>query len=116
MNCCKNELGSFPHNEPIDLNIVAEKSGKYVYRLLYLGSVIYKEQGDVEAGDDLILPIPFNENYTYELTIIDPELEPVELNDCSTFIFNTFTAIKSNCNGNECIDADESAPSDYDYS
>lgn len=109
MSCCYTQLGTFPHNEPINTGIVAEKSGKYVYRLNFLGAIIYKEQ-TVEAGDDLIVPVPFNENYSYELKVIDPDRENVvnpSNDDCDTWMFTTFIAIKENCNGtNECDDVD----------
>lgn len=119
MSCCFTDLGRVPHNEPIDLKIVAEKTGKYVFRLNYLGSIIYQEQ-TVESGDDLKIPGPVNESFTYELKVLDPDglfvVNP-ENADCDTWIFTTFIGIKNSCNGTtECDDDVSDNISDNIYS
>lgn len=119
MDCCRTDLGKVPHNAPLALGQVALKAGKYVYRLNYLGAVIYQEQVVAEVGDDLIIPGPFNEDYAYELMVIDPDMIPVnnaQNEECLTWIFTTFLAVNTACNGtNEC-DTDQSTPGDYTYS
>jgi hypothetical protein len=116
MSCCFTQLGRVPHNAPIELGIQAAKVGVYSFGLRFLGATVYQTQTIAEVGDELIIPGPFNEDYTYELTVTDPDGEVVvnEANgDCDTWVFTTFMSINQQCHGtNEC-DADESDPTDY---
>ena len=118
MSCCFTNLGVVPHNEPLNLNIQAPSAGKYVYRLLYMGHIVYREQVVAEAGDDLVVPMPFNEDYNYELKIFDPAGAPLvnaENNNCDTWIFQTIIAIKNDCNNTPGCDADNDPVNPYPY-
>jgi len=113
MACCFNDIGKQAHNEALNLNIQAPVAGKYIYRLNYLGRIIYQEQEVEEIGDDLIVPGPFNEDYTYEMKILTPDNQFLIVEDCDTFIFTTFTAIKNSCNGTDECDPDNDPTSNY---
>lgn len=100
MNCCINDLGSYPHNEDIDIYIPASQAGEYIF-VLFFNGVRIKRSVTFEYYDALVIPKPFNEDYTYTLQIIQPDGELLTVNDCENFSFKTYINIDRAC-GSDC--------------
>lgn len=100
MNCCLNNLGSFAHNQPVNVGINAPVDGTYTFYLTFFGTRLVKK-AYFDTGEKLIIPTPFNESYQYGLQILAPNGTYVEDNNCQFFSFNTFISIEGEC-GNEC--------------
>jgi hypothetical protein len=111
MSCCNNDLGKFPHNEPVKLGILAVMAGKHVLRLNLGGAVNYIVQ-ELEIGDELVIPVPFREDFIYELEIIQPNNTKVIRDECSTFLFTTFVNINPKMYEHQCDsgDSDDDGP------
>jgi hypothetical protein len=105
MDCCVNNLGEFPHNADIDTGIIALVDGEYTLKLDIGGSSIIKKVTP-GIGENIVIARPFNENFTYKLTIKDPNGDLVEEDECSNFSFKTFVAITPPCPEPDCEDED----------
>lgn len=102
MNCCTNDLGSFPHNEDIETGLSASQFGTHKIQLLFNGARITIEL-DLTYYQEIIIPRPFNEDYTYKMEIIQPDGTLYEVDDCTVFAFKVYLNINSDC-GTDCID------------
>lgn len=91
MACCKNDLGSFPHNKDIDTGLVADDTG--VYELLFTGPnyVKFSKYLQVTAGNNIIIPQGvLNEDFLYSLVITKPDGQLLLVNECSNHVLKTF--------------------------
>lgn len=100
MNCCDNYLGAFPHNENIHTGIPALQNGTYTLELEFAGSKQFKYLNIVAPGE-IIVYMPFNENYTYKMRIKQPDGEYLEVDGCSDHTFKTYILIDGDC-GDDC--------------
>lgn len=96
-DCCSIDLGSFPHNADVDTELVAAATGTYKVMLNYLGSVIPINVSVIQ-GNTIVIPNDrLNENYTYEMTIEDPNGDLIESAYCTGFKFKTYVSLDSDC-------------------
>lgn len=102
--CCKKYLGEFPHNKDIDTKIIAAIAGTFIIRLDFGSSKLEKEI-DLDAGDKIVIPRPFNENYLYNFTIEDPNGDLVEIEECTNFSLKTYIGINDECPTDDCDDS-----------
>lgn len=92
-DCCIKDLGRVPHNQPVNTLEQAPDTGTYKVMLNYQGGVITREV-TLDAGDDILIPGPFNEEYTYTLEIIKPDGEKlVTYEGCTTLAFTTYISL-----------------------
>lgn len=105
MSCCKKYLGEFPHSENIKTGIIAAIAGKFTINLGF-GSAFLIKEVTVSAGEEIVIPKPFNENYLYSFTIKDPNGDLVEIDGCPNFTLKTFIQITDGCPTNDCDDSD----------
>lgn len=107
MGCtsCINDLGEFPHNADIVLeDVLATIDGEHAIRLNFAGNIRYIKV-ELEAGDEVTIPKgKLNEEATYEFTIVDPDGNKLEKDECPYFKLKTFIANDGNCNPNSCDD------------
>lgn len=101
MSCCKNFLGDVPHNKPVPTGVVADEDGDYTVLLDFQSTKLEKVLS-LLAGDDILIPPPFNENYNYEFTITGPDGVLISKDNCTKFGFKTYINVNENCDGNEC--------------
>lgn len=107
MTCCKTYLGDYPHNEPVNTGITMGDPitdiGDWIVLLDFQGSKIKKVVAMTGPDDELIIPLPFNENYNYNLTITKPDGSLYQTADgCTNFGFKTYVSITPDCNGSVC--------------
>lgn len=91
MSCCKNDLGSFPHNKDIDTGLEADATG--VYELLFTGPnyVKFSKYLQVALGDNIIIPQgTLNEDFQYMLVITKPDGTAWEVDACPNFSLKTY--------------------------
>lgn len=72
MSCELIKLGCFPNCEVINTGIIAAIDGEYIIKL-YFDSGIRILKKILTTGDELIIDESINENYTYHMTVIDPD-------------------------------------------
>ena len=97
MNCCKVNLGEFPHNEDINTGIKAPADGTYKLILSFGPDVKQKKETELSANDDIIIKPPFLESALYKLQIVDPNGDFVTFEDCPNFTFKTYIQTTENC-------------------
>lgn len=100
--CCKNDLGSVPHNDGVNIGIAATMAGYYV-AILFFAGVRIRRKFYVTLGSDIIIPNPFNEDYLYKCQIEKPDgtmLQSVSL--CTDFFFKTYISLDPSCGAIEC--------------
>lgn len=91
MTCCKNDLGSFPHNKEINTEIVAAQSG--MHELMFTGplGVKFTRYLNFGSGDPIVFPAnTLNEDFQYLLVITQPDGTIMESDDCPNFSLKTF--------------------------
>jgi hypothetical protein len=101
MTCCTNILGPMPHNADVNLGVVAAQTGNHTFLIYALGSLRQRTM-EFTAGDDLIVPKPWNEQMTYRVEIRQPDGTLFSNNDCTDFTFNTIVAIDETCGTEQC--------------
>lgn len=111
MECCNNDLGRQAHNEDLDLGIVADQVGEWKAILLF-GAARITRRMNLEIGDDILIPSPFNEDYQYSMEIIKPDGTNLLKDDCKTFSFKTFINIDAPCGEHDC-EEDEETDNEY---
>lgn len=101
MSCCKNYLGSFPHSDHINTGLDAVGDGTYTFELEFAGAKFYKTQVvngfDPTSPPKLIIPKPFNENYTYTMQIKLPDGTYYSVDGCTNHSFRTFVLVTDGC-------------------
>lgn len=73
MNCgCSKHIGCFTPNETIDFGIIAPCSGDYVFEIWNSNGTFELITIDYALGNNVILPMTFNENATTTIKIRVP--------------------------------------------
>lgn len=110
MDCCKNELGNFPHNADIHTGIFVIGGGDYVFNAGKINGTILAFAVTIPDSDtpkELVIPKGIlNEDFYYCFTIKDPLGEPIIENYCDTFCLKTYIETNTTC-GNTCPDDPE---------
>jgi len=109
MDCCKNDLGIFPHNEDINLGPIAEESGEVTLFFTGINGTKFSIKinvADPTADADIIIPKGLlNEDLYYCFTIRNPSGSYIEkITDgigCGNYCLKTFIDITSGC-GDTC--------------
>lgn len=99
--CCKNDLGSLPHNEGVDIGVVATQTGVYT-AILFFAGIRIKRNFNLTIGDDIVIPAPFNELYYYKVQVEQPDGTLVKLLDCENFVFKTYISADETCGDQDC--------------
>lgn len=95
MDCCKNDLGAFAHNDDIDTGIAVETTG--VYKLSFVGPNFshFEKNYYYNVGGTIIIPAGvLNEDFTYKLEILKPDGSVLLVNECGNFVLRTFINIR----------------------
>jgi hypothetical protein len=91
MICCKNDLGTFPHNRDINTGIETTQAGIHEIRLKGPNFATQSLFQNLDSGDEIVIPKGvLNEYFQYSMVIIQPDLTMIELTECSNFTFKTF--------------------------
>jgi hypothetical protein len=93
MDCCKNDLGQFPHNEDVDTGALADQVGVWKALLTFGAAKITRSFTIANLNDPIIVPRPFNELYQYSMQIMKPDNSLLEVTNCTIFAFKTYIAI-----------------------
>lgn len=91
MACCKNDLGSFPHNKDINTGLQAAQSG--MHELMFTGPNFtrFSKYLNVSIGEDIVIPQGIlNEDCVYAMVITQPDGTTIEQDACENFAFRTF--------------------------
>ncbi len=96
MDCCVNNLGSFPHNADINTGLFATQNGVYKIHLQYVGGIITKRI-TLSVNDPVIIERPFNESYLYKFTIEKPDRTLLSVDDCTNFSLKTYVDTSEPC-------------------
>ena len=107
MSCCITDLGRLGHNEDLDLQMQVQVAGTYRANIQFASATIVREF-ELAAGDDLIIPGPWNEDFVHTLEIEDPDGTLIMVDYCTTIQFKTYLRITNDCN-DPCAPADESS-------
>jgi hypothetical protein len=103
-NCCKIDLGSYPHNEDINTGLEAAQAGVHHVKLSYLGSIIPMDL-TLSIGQEIVIPNNrLNENYVYDMTIEQPDGTFYMSAECPNFKFKTYVSLNNACD-HECDNA-----------
>jgi hypothetical protein len=95
MDCCKNDLGEFPHTEDVDTGINVDPTGVYKLRFTGPNFTRFEKNYHYTSGHKIVIPKGvLNEDFTYSLEIIKPDGSTLSQNDCSNFVLRTFINIK----------------------
>ena len=109
MDCCKNELGNFPHNTDINTGIVITLDGVYSLTFSSINGTSFGLDIDVPSSpppSTLIIPKgKLNEDLYYCFTIlqpsdpnaINPTRELLSVDDCTEFCLKTFILTNPDC-------------------
>jgi hypothetical protein len=110
MDCCKNELGNFPHNADINTGIMVLGGGDYVFNAGTINGTKIKFAvtiPDIDTPSELVIPKGIlNEDFYYCFTVTDPGGEPVIDNYCEKFCLKTYIETNTTC-GNTCPPEEE---------
>lgn len=91
MACCKNDLGSFPHNRVINTTVLALAAGIHEIRLTGPNFAVQSIWQDLTIGEEIIIPKGvLNEDFQYSMQVVQPDLSLLEVLDCSNFSFKAF--------------------------
>ena len=82
---------------------MAETAGIYVFLLIFADQRITRT-ANLALNDEIMIPGAFNETYHYEVMITDPNGDPVTLDDCDNFVFDTFLNLTPEDCGDLCND------------
>lgn len=113
MDCCKNELGDFPHNADINTGIVTDENG--LHKLLFTGingTKLSLEYNIVDPLNDKIVVQKgnINESMFYCFTVKKPSGAFIEVDNCPNFCLKTFIETNKDC-GDLCVPpADDAGP------
>ncbi len=91
MSCCKNDLGSFPHNQDIDTGLVSDSAG--VWRLHFTGPNFSKMMKPLSFSNGEAIVIPqgiLNEDCLYSLILENPSGVNFTQDDCENFVLTTY--------------------------
>ncbi len=101
-NCCKNDLGIFPHNNEINTGVKATQNGYHKLELIGPNFAGFTLEYYYFANADIIIPQgTLNENFVYQLKIKQPDSTYLETDECPNYIFKTFVSTI------ECDDCEE---------
>lgn len=91
MSCCRNDLGSFPHNRDINTGILVPAAGKYELRFHAPNWAVFSVFQVLASGEEVVIPQGLlNEDFQYDMEIVKTDGTMIEQDDCSTFSFRTF--------------------------
>lgn len=108
MECCKNELGNFPHTEEIKTGLISSQTGSHKLEFFGPNFASFSKQYYFFAGAEIIIPQGvLNEDSLYKLKIKQPDGTYYEKEECENFTFRTYIETNNECK--PCGDAD------YDY-
>lgn len=99
--CCKNDLGELPHNEGVDIGVVATQTGVHT-AILFFAGIRIKRNFNLTIGDDIVIPPPFSEHYFYKVQVEKPDGTLVSLLDCENFVFKTYISATEDCGKQNC--------------
>lgn len=106
MECCKNDLGLFPHNKIITLpGIIAAQAGEHVLRFNFAGNIRYLKKVVSIGNGFVIAPGEINEEALHAFTIIQPDGTTLKKDDCENFVLKTYIANDGSCSPAACSDA-----------
>lgn len=101
-DCCKKDLGRFPHNEDIDTTLTASMDGEYEFFFSGINGTEFSIKATFETGDALVIPKnKLNEDMLYKVQVKDPNGDLIETDDCPNYLITTY--IKTQ----ECNTCDE---------
>lgn len=110
MDCCKNELGNFPHNADIPTGIMVLGGGDYVFNAGKINGTVFAFPvtiPDVDTPTELVIPKGIlNEDFYYCFTVKNPAGNFVETNDCQNYCLKTYIETNTTC-GNTCPPEEE---------
>jgi hypothetical protein len=105
MDCCKNELGNFPHNADIHTGVFVIGGGDYIFDAGKINGTIIRFAVTITPSEvpiELIIPKGIlNEDFYYCFTITDPLGQPIEENYCGNFCLKTYIETNITC-GDTC--------------
>lgn len=110
MECCKNNLGSFPHNAAILTGVDTDEAGVHKLEFTGINGTKHIVTIDVQdpAGDPEIY-IPkgiLNEDMFYLFTIEKPSGDKIITDDCENYSLTIYIQTNSSC-GDLCAEDDE---------
>lgn len=110
MDCCINDLGKFPHNEPINLGITAPQDGEFIFYMISPTGGRFNLKYNFLTGEDLIIPIEtLNESMAYKFKIEQPDGVLMTKDTCENFQLTTII----NTQQNGCNDTCDADPASY---
>lgn len=99
MECCKNELGNFPHIGEINTGLNASQTGKYKLELVGPNFGSFSKWYYFFSGAKIIIPQGvLNEDSFYKMKIRQPDGSYYEKDDCENFVFKTYIETNKDCN------------------
>lgn len=102
MNCCQSYLGKHPHQiASIPTGVNAAIAGDFVFLLKFADQVVSRT-ANFALGVELEIPGGFNEDYRYTVEILDPNNDPVLLDDCPNFVFDIYINLNPLDCGDDC--------------
>jgi hypothetical protein len=103
MECCKNDIGKFPHNEAINTGIVVPVYGTYEIELSAMNFTTFKLKQKYGAGDTIIIPQgTLCEDFLYNFTVKKPDGTFLQVNSCENFILKTYISTNNLCDDYVC--------------
>jgi hypothetical protein len=104
MDCCKTELGNFPHNQDINTQLSTDEVGVHVIEFDSINGTRLKLEVNITDPNSETIIIPkgyLNESYYYCFTIKKPSgTYIVDENDCNKFCISTYIQTFPECGDN----------------
>lgn len=107
MDCCKTNLGKFPHNQNIDTGLVATQAGTHEFQFSAANFTELSYKKYFGIGDKIIIPKKvLNEDFVYSFVIKQPDgvtfKQDVDGVPCENFILRTYVSTNNNCDEYIC--------------
>jgi len=107
MECCKKDLGKFPHNQNIDTGLIAAKTGTHEFQFSAANFTEFSYKKYFTIGDKIIIPKKvLNEDFIYNFQIKQPDgtlfVAPFGDGGCENLVLRTYVSTNNLCNDYIC--------------
>lgn len=110
MDCCKNNLGKFPHNADVSTGIDTDESGLHLLEFTGINGTKHLIEINVaDPSSDAEIKIPkgkLNEDMLYLFTIEKPSGDKIITDDCENYTLTIYIQTNPDC-GNVCEEEEE---------
>lgn len=107
IDCCKKDLGKFPHNQNIDTGLEAVQTGTHEFQFSAMNFTEFSYKKYFTIGDKITIPKNvLNEDFIYNFQIKQPDgeyfLAEIDGLGCPNLMLRTYISTNKICNDYIC--------------